>query len=342
MARKKKVRLQDIAEKTGFSISTISHFINKTRNIDETTQEIIMKATHEMGYQIPSKRAYLSKSKCIGVVLADIRVDFFDELIRELEDIAYDEGYQIIIMDSEENSEKEIQCIKTLIKADVVGIIVAPCDTKADFSFCANIPLVQVDRKIDSDMFDFVGIDNMMATYNLTRKIIAKGKKNIGMITFTDKNYCARERRKGYRLAMIENNIFKPEHILEIEYDGDNIHSNISKFISSNLEIDTLICTSSNICYEVLGKIHRLGDKNHITYVSTFDNNKWLDYVAFPVDAISQPVTNIAMTAIELLKNKIMNTQMMNSSRRIILNCSIEGRSSLFREGDGDEPLVLN
>ncbi len=342
MARKKKVRLQDIAEKTGFSISTISHFINKTRNIDETTQEIIMKATQELGYQIPSKRTHFSKSKCIGVVISDIRVDFFDELIRELEGIAYDEGYQIIIMDSEENPEKEINCIKTLIKADVVGIIVAPCDTKADFSFCANIPLVQVDRKIDSDLFDFVGIDNMMATYNLTRKIIGKGKKNIGLITFTDKNYCARERRKGYRLAMIENNLYKDENILEIEYDGDTIHSNISKFISGNPDIDTLICTSSNICYEVLGKINRLGDKNHIKYVSTFDNNKWLDHVAFPVDAITQPITNIAMTAIELLKNKITQGHTMNTSRRIILNCSIEGRSSLFREDDSDEIQFLN
>lgn len=331
MARKKKVRLQDIAEKTGFSISTISHFINKTRNIDETTQEIIMKATQEMGYQIPSKRTHLSISKCIGVVIADIRVDFFDELIRELESIAYDEGFQIIIMDSEENPEKEINCIKTLIKAGVVGIIVAPCDTKADFSFCASTPLVQVDRKIDSDLFDFVGIDNMMATYNLTKKIIGKGKTNIGMITFTDKNYCARERRKGYRLAMIEHNIYNSNNILEIEYDGDSIHSNISKFISSNLEIDTIICTSSNICYEVLGKISRMGDKNHIKYVSTFDNNKWLDHLAFPVDAITQPTTNIAMTAIEMLKNKITQTQTMNSSRRIILNCSIEGRSALFK-----------
>lgn len=342
MARKKKVRLQDIAERTGFSISTISHFINKTRNIDETTQEIIMKATQEMGYQIPSKRTHFPKSKCIGVVIADIRVDFFDELIRELEDVAYDEGYQIIIMDSEENPEKEIQCIRTLIKAGVVGIIVAPCDTKADFSFCATIPLVQVDRKLDSDLFDFVGIDNMMATYNLTREIIGKGKKNIGLITFTDKNYCARERRKGYRLAMIENDLFNPEHILVIEYDGDNIHSNISKFISNNLDIDTLICSSSNICYEVLGKIHRLGDKNHIKYVSTFDNNKWFDYVTFPIDAIAQPVTNIALTAIEMLKNKIMNVQMIHTSRRIILNCSIEGRSSLFKQSNGEEPQFLN
>ncbi len=330
MARKKKVRLQDIAEKTGFSIATISHFINKTRHIDESTREIIMKATQELGYQAPSKRHHFPKSTCIGVVIADIRVDFFNELIRELENIAYDEGFHLLIMDSEENPEKELHCIRTLIKAEVAGIIIAPCDTQADFSFCKHIPLIQVDRKIDSDMFDFVGIDNMMATYYLTKKMIEKGNHSIGMISFADKNYCARERKKGYTLAMKENNIFKQERILEVEYDGDTIHSNISKFISQNLEIDTIICASSNICYEVLGKISRLGDQNHIKFISTFDNNKWLDHVAYPVDAISQPITNIAITAIELLQNKISINQTITTSRKVILNYSIEGRSSLF------------
>lgn len=342
MARKKKVRLQDIAEKTGYSISTISHFINKTRNIDESTQESIFKVLQELEYQPPSKRSHKAKSLSIGVVISDVRVDFFDELIRELEDIAYEEGYQITFMDSEENPEKELYCIKTLIKNNVAGIILAPSNAKADLGFCANFPIVQVDRMLDDSTFDFVGIDNMMVTYSLTKKIISKGVKNIGLISFTEDNYCARERTKGYRLAMIENHIFNTDHMLVIDYDASTNNSNISNFIGSHPEIDTVICASSNICYEVLGKIKRLGEKNHIKHVCTFDNNKWLDYVQFPVDAISQPITNIAMTAVEMLKNKITRDQNSNISRKIILNCTIEGRSSLFKVGDNLPPQLLN
>ena len=151
----------------------------------------------------------------------------------------------------------------------------------------------------------------------------------------------AREREKGYRLAMIENNLFNPDYTLIIDYDADTNHSNISKFIGNHPEINTIICASSNICYEVLGKIKRLGEHNSITNVCTFDNNKWLDYVQFPVDAISQPITDIAMTAIEMLKNRIANGQNANYSRRIILNCSIESRSSLFKEGLAQSTQLL-
>ena len=330
MSRTKKVRLQDIAEKTGYSISTISHFINKTRNIDESTQAILMQAIKESGYQLPSKRSHFSRTTTIGVVISDIRVDFFDELIKELEDIAYEEGYQIIIMDSEENPEKEHHCIKTLMRLKVAGLIIAPCSTQSNFNFCTHFPLVLVDRMLDESHFDFVGIDNMMVTYNLTKAILDKGKTNIGLVTFSSDNYCARERTKGYRLAMIENGIFKDDHILVIEPEVDGNPSSISMFLLSHPEIDTLLCTNSNICYEVLGKMKRIGEKNPIRHICTFDNNKWFDYVEFPVDAISQPITDIAQTAVELLNNKMRNQQTQNTNRRIFLNCTTEQRSSLF------------
>ena len=48
MAKKKKVRLQDIAEKTGYSISTISHVINKTRNVDPGTRDVVLKALDDL------------------------------------------------------------------------------------------------------------------------------------------------------------------------------------------------------------------------------------------------------------------------------------------------------
>ncbi len=335
MSRKKKVRLQDVAEKTGYSISTISHVINKTRNVDPETQEVVLQALDELGYQLPSKRSQFAKSATIGVVIADIRVDFFDELIRELEDIAYEDGYHVVVMDSEENPEKERYCIKKLIKDGVAGIILAPCDAKANLSFCAGFPIVQVDRMLDTDYFDFVGIDNMMVTYYLTKKLLSKRKERIALITFTDDNYCARERRKGYTLAMMESEAYKREHTLVISYDADANHATISRFIQQNTDVDTIICASSNICYEVLCEIKRLGSDNHIKHICTFDNNKWLDHVAFPVDAISQPITDIAFVAIDLLKAKISDHPGSGGRKRILLNSTIEGRSDLF--GNGSE-----
>ncbi|MDT4763318.1 LacI family DNA-binding transcriptional regulator [Sphaerochaeta sp. PS] len=332
MGRTKKVRLQDIAETTGFSISTVSHFINKTRNIDESTQTAIMEAIQALGYQMPSKRKQFSKALLLGVIVSDIRIDFFDELIKELEGLAYEEGFQVIVMDSEENPEKEKLCLATMMDLKVSGLLIAPSSTHSDFSSCSQFPIVQIDRMVDTATYDFVGIDNMMTSYDLTKSLLEKGRSNIGLVTFSQDNFCARERTKGYRLAMLESNRFHDDHILLIEPDADSNPSKIRSFLLENPHIDTLLCTNSNICYEVLGKMQALGASNPIRYLTTFDNNKWLDHVSFPVDAVTQPITDIAVASIQLLKSKIRNPQSTQGSKKIILTCAIEGRSSLFRE----------
>jgi LacI family transcriptional regulator len=341
MARKKKVRLQDIADKTGYSISTVSHVINKTRTVDPNTKEIVLEAIVELGYQLPSKRTQVTRSQTIGVIIADIRVDFFNELIKELEELTYEEGYHIVVMDSEENPEKEIQCLKKLIKDEVAGIILAPCDTKADLSFCKHFPIVQVDRMLDGDLFDFVGIDNMMVTYYLTKKLANSTTGKIGFISHSDENYCSRERRKGYNLAMIESGLYDSDHTLVISYDADTNNHNISKFITNNPDIETIICASANICYEVLGEVKRLGKNNSIKNLCTYANNKWFDHVVFPVDAIAQPVTDIAVIAVDLLKEKIANPIPTGNSKRILLNSTVEGRSDLFINGSSSSSQLV-
>ena len=111
----------------------------------------------------------------LAVIVSDIRVDFFSELIKELEVLAYEEGYQLIIMDSEENLEKEKLCLATMVNLRVSGLLIAPVSTKSDFSICSQLPIVQIDRKVDTGTYDFVGIDNMMTSYEMTKRLLQKG-----------------------------------------------------------------------------------------------------------------------------------------------------------------------
>lgn len=321
MKKKKKVRLQDIADKTGYSIATISHFINKTRKIEESTQKIIIEAIAELGYPLPSNRSYTKGDLTIGVIISDIRVDFFSDLVRELEDFAYDNDINIIFMDSEENSEKEIQCIEYMINNGIAGIILAPNNTKADYKKYSNFPIVQVDRRLDSDMFDFVGIDNLTACYLVTRKLFEANYKNVGFITFNDDNYCARERNRGYKLACIDYNCFDESNILTIPFDAGINGKDIKTFLLENSKLNAIVCTSTNITNEVIDAIYKLGDKTNIKKISTFDNNKWLDLLKIPVDSILQPINAIATTSVNLLLNKINNEEYSRETKKIFLNC---------------------
>lgn len=327
MAKKKKVTLQDIAIKTGYSIATISHYINKTRKIEESTQESILKAINELGYPLPATRNYTSGSIIIGIIISDIRVDYFSEIVRAAENYAYDNSINIVFMDSEENPKKEKSCIKTMIKMGVAGIILAPSDTKANFNFCKSFPIVQIDRMVDNTNFDFIGIDNLTSTYIMTKKLLNSGHSNVGFITFPPDNYCARERARGYKLSMIENNVYKDNLFLEIPYDATSSENNITGWLRKHEEITSIVCTSTNICSDVLDSIETLKNKTNIKKICTFDNNKWLDHLSVPIDSLVQPTTSIAITAIEMLLLKISSCEQRNEAKKIFLNSEIVERN---------------
>jgi LacI family transcriptional regulator len=320
---KKKVRLIDIAEKTGYSVATISHYINKTRNIEESTQDTIAKAIKELGYVLPSQRTYGTRFPTIGLIIADIRVDFYSEIVRYIEDAAYENNYNILIMDSEENSDKEIFSIKSMIASKIAGIILAPCNTNTDFDFCKSFPIVQIDRMTDKDYFDFVGIDNLSVTHELTKRLISENHKNIGFISFSDINYCSRERRKGYTLALMEADLFQKENILAVNYDADISSSGIDSFLATHKDLTALICSSSNICYGALNKIGRMGDQCKISKICTFDDNKWLDFVNIPIDSVQQPISVIGKTAVDLLISKIKQEKIVTTTKKVMLESSI-------------------
>jgi LacI family transcriptional regulator len=323
---KKKVRLVDIAKKTGYSVATISHYINKTRNIEESTQETIAKAIKDLGYVLPSQRTYGTKFPTIGLIIADIRVDYYSEIVRNIEDAAYENNYNILIMDSEENAGKELFCIKSMIASKVSGIILAPCNTKADLDFCKTFPIVQIDRMTDKDYFDFVGIDNLSVTHELTKKLITENHKNIGFISFSDINYCSRERKKGYTLALMEVDLFQKENILTVNYDADISSSGIEPFLANHRDLTALICSSSNICYETLSKIKQLGASSKISKLCTFDDNKWLDFVDIPIDSVQQPISVIAKTSVELLITIIKQKTNLITTKKIMLESTIVTR----------------
>ena len=95
----------------------------------------------------------------------------------------------------------------------------------------------------------------MMTSYEMTKRLLQKGKSKIGLVTFSQDNFCARERTKGNRLAMLEFDLFKEENILVIEPDADSNPTTLSRFLLRNPVMDTLLCNHSNICDDVLWKM---------------------------------------------------------------------------------------
>ncbi|MCP3964782.1 MAG: LacI family transcriptional regulator [Lentisphaerae bacterium] len=325
MAQKKNVTLKDIAEDTNYSVTTISHVINKTRHVDQETRKAVLESIKRLGYKVTATQGKRFKNKAltIGMVIADIREEFFADLIKYTESMARNMGYNLIICDSEQNPEKELECISLLLNKGVDGLILAPADVSQKYPLLKgqNIPVVLVDRNIETENFDFVGIDNFRSTYEATKELVKHRAKNIAFIGYSEINYTIKERKAGYKTAMLEAGLFKEENILQVEYHSSLNNKSIYEFIKSIQAVDGIVCGSTVICYEVLGCIKEIfpetADKIRII---TYDDNKWYNLMPHKVSAIKTPTVDAATVALELLVNKLEAPFTANVPKKILLN----------------------
>ncbi len=112
----KSISIKDVAKELGVSVSTISRAFNDKYDIKKETRDRILAKARELGYHPNpiAQKLQLKKTNNIGVVVPEFRNAFFPDVISGIQDILIPKGYQVLIMQSNENAETELSNVKTL------------------------------------------------------------------------------------------------------------------------------------------------------------------------------------------------------------------------------------
>ncbi len=303
----KNVTMRDVAEQAGVSIATVSHVINKTRHVNRQTRDNVMNVMEKMGYMATASVLRKDSSRLIGLIIADIREDFYTEIVKAAETIACENGYSLILCDAEDDAQKELFYIQMLIKQNVQGIILAPINHASPPSILkeADVPVVLIDRCYQQQNYDFIGINNYTAGREATLHLFRHGARRIGFIGYDDSVYTIQQRILGYLDAIGETTPNHEGQVLRLKYHKDRSTSKIAALVREH-QLDGLVCGTSHACYETISAIseHRIRIPEDIQII-TFDENKWFDYLSFPLSVVQQPTPEIGALAIELVINKL-------------------------------------
>jgi LacI family transcriptional regulator len=319
-AQTKNLTMEDVALKAGVSITTVSHVINKTRHVNKETKDAVLQAIQELNYQ-SSKMQKNNEGIYIGAILADSREDFYIAMIKAIESAAADFGISVIFCDSEVDPEKEEKNIGMLLERNVSGLLLAPvkCDYIPPVLRKTSIPVVLIDRQYESHAFLFVGINNFQSSYRGTGYLSEKGCKHIGFIGYSGAVYTIQQRSLGYKAAMMEIDRAVEPKQLSLNYNREDSFPLIKRFILDE-HLDGLICATSTICYEVIEVLESLDPEiQKRLKIISYDDNRWLDYLKYPVSVISQPVTEIGNAALRNLLQMIERTVPVSEVKRELL-----------------------
>lgn len=218
MEKKQLTSIKDIAREAGVSSATVSRVVSgkDAGRVSEGTRKKILEVVARLNYQPDLNARFLRQgnSHIIGLIAPDITNHFYPELIKGIMSRADQLGYHVVLFDTENSFEKEKVYIETLRAMKVAGIIIAGVyDTdgkeaelltslKAD-----NFAVVQVDRYNPNLPISYVGLDNLKASYELTKYMIQLNHQEIALVMPEKNLYIMNERERGYRKAMQEGGL---------------------------------------------------------------------------------------------------------------------------------------
>lgn len=220
-----KVTIKDVAKSTGVSIATVSRVINGTGYVSDEVKVRVLESMKRLNYQPNAVARSLKQSKThtIGVIIPDISNAYFMQIAKGVEDEIQGNSYNLIFCSSNENPDKECELLQLLIEKRVDAILLATtggCEETIMSIRQSNIPIILIDRTvtIPGVHFDFIGEDNFLESYELTKKLIEKGHQKLGVINGPLRVSTAIDRYNGFLQAIKEAGLTE-EHIFV--YYGD-------------------------------------------------------------------------------------------------------------------------
>lgn len=200
--------LKTIAQELNLSISTVSRVVNGTGKISVATRKKVMKALEKHQY-VPNQIARSLKTnetKTVGVIVPDI-ADYFATVIKGVDAVLASKEYSIILVDTNEQPEKEHHYMRLLYEKRIDGLLLATVDPEENKWITEyknkNIPIVFFDNEpVTSEKCDAVMLDNLKASAMVVNHLAEMGHKNIAIICGERSESTAKERSDGFRIAM--------------------------------------------------------------------------------------------------------------------------------------------
>lgn len=268
---KRKVTLKQIAKELDVSISTVSKSLRNSLEISEDTRQKVQAFAKLYNYKPNNIALSLKnkKTKTICIIIPEIIHHFFATVISGVENVANENGYNVLVCLSDESFDKEVINMEMLANGSIDGFIMSlskETQQKKDFHHIIEVinqgmPVVMFDRVTNDILCDKVIIDDNLAAFNATQFLIDKGLKKTALITTIDYVSVGKLRTEGYIKALKNNDLLVDENlILKIE-DTENFEDSIAELLNNNPDLEAIFAVNELFAVTAIKTANKLGKK---------------------------------------------------------------------------------
>jgi LacI family transcriptional regulator len=333
-----KTTIYDIAKALNITAATVSRALNNNPKISTATRGLVLETAAKMNYKQNKLALALKsgKSHNVGIIVPRINTNFFSTIIRGIEEELQPQGYQVIICQSHEDDERQMETINTLLNAQVDGILMSISHISEQNSsyieriLKKNVPLIFFDRKKDMAGVSSVTINDFKGAYLATQHLIEQGNKKIAFLSGDRSLEIYEDRYNGYKQALLDNDIeINEEYIIDIRSNVIEGHYAIEKLLQLENPPTALFSTSDFAALGAIQKLKEHGIKIPEEFcVFGFGNEPFTKFMELSISTVDQSPLEMGKMAAKVFLEQITNSGNLKIEKKVVLMPELHIRQS--------------
>ena len=186
---------------------TVSRVVNNKGDVSPETREAVQVAIEQLGYRpsLIARGLVTKRTGTLGLVIPDNANPFFSEVARAAEHVAYAEGYNVFLCNTEEDVQRELAVLQSLEEKQVDGIVL--CSSRLDEEKLEEVidlfpAAVLVNRRLKNGAAGTILVDDERGGRIATLHLLETGHQAIGFLAGPAASRSGAQRAKGYRAAL--------------------------------------------------------------------------------------------------------------------------------------------
>jgi Transcriptional regulators len=307
--------IEDVARQAQVSISTVSRVLNDSAPVDDEAKTRVLEAVNSLHYTPHSAARMLAsrKTNTIGLLLLDIGGEFYTPMLRGIEAVASDAGFDLLIHSTrtshvgkiprralgEHNTDGLLAFTDALDATELtrlneIGFPVVLMHQTAPAGI--EIPSVSIENKTGARQV----VDHLISVHHARRIVYLRGPKD---------NEDSAEREKGYRAALKDHDLpFDPMLVVSGEFESEQAYLAVKSLIENGVKFDAIFTGDDDSAIGVTQALKEAGLRvPQDVAIAGFDDSLFARILTPPLTTVRAPIEQVGREAVRQLIHLIRN-----------------------------------
>lgn len=264
----KRTTIKDIAQQLGVNPSTVSRALKDHPDIGLALRNQIKQLAHELHYRPNHMAVYLRQrgSRLIGLIIPEVTMFFYPSVIKGIQDVLHEQGYNLVMLPSNESLEREIDNIRICSENDVAGILLALSRYSQNSSHLEVLhdigaPVVMFDKILEDLPYDAVVLEDFKSAVVAVKHLVKTGCRRIAGIFGNPHMRITQLRLDGFRHALAEAGLECPEDFIQFSDNAYEAEKSARMLMTSPNPPDGIFAMTDEIIIGALPSIANSGKK---------------------------------------------------------------------------------